>query len=151
MTDALKSDWTPYLSLMPFETALALSTEPCQLLGETPAALIPSVVLGDDGTYAQSVHIATSNYLIEARGGVNPEYDIIRLRSVFNYRVGRGSAQVTRIDRDPLVLPTATVTLLHGYSFEFTTSLQYTGTHRDHWLGLVFRAIPPTLLGRFEE
>lgn len=131
---------------MELEQLKALLAKPMDYLTEDVLAIIPSLVMGEDGVSLSRLLVVSQNYLCDVRieGGKNENFDFADRKALVDIRFKLGVAEIVVEDKVVASYETATVRLLHSDALR--TELQYVGSERDAWMAEVREAFPLELL-----
>lgn len=160
----LTREWAQYEPMFPRDRALKLLKGVEGFISQPILHVVPSVALGTDGPYMASLFFVSEHYLVERHLSdpdlpdleLPPEdvldqrdlFDVILLRSVWNYRVWVGATSVGRADGSRVTYDLARISLKHRPADEFTSTITYVGSARATWLRGLVEAIPVAVLQR---
>jgi len=147
--------------MLPFETMFARISTAAEFAKQEIHHLIPSIQLAGGGPVIKSVFFVTEAYLGEVRMvGRGEDFDFTHLRPIENFRVRLGTHEIARQQPPPepaspgsasiapvvekIVYDTASIQLNHNPGLQ--SDISYVGNGREHWLSLVRRAFPLSLL-----
>lgn len=144
--EAIKRELTPYMDR---ERSQELLFAAMDYLSEEVSAVIPSLVISNDGVRLHGLVLLTDNFLCDIRVQPNRrhDYDYLRKDTVFNLRFELGYHQLVQEEKVVDTYEIATVQLIHFFA-NMRTELHYAGHERDTWINKVRREFPLEALRR---